>query len=82
MGKENLRELNNRLRAAKTKKGEVVPTESEVNKLAEAIEKSKQPIINLPSNSRPVEYRLEVTKRNKNGAIESAKITPIFSKDS
>ena len=80
----NLKELNRRIGQA-TKKRPVVTPQPEIkidlDNLASAIENSKQPIVNLPDR-RPVEYQLEVTKRNNNGAIVSAKIIPKFSEDS
>jgi hypothetical protein len=81
---QNLKDLNRRIGAAKKKKtpAKAPPRpEVDVNRIAEALEKSKQPIVNLPDR-RPVEYQLEVTKRNNNGAIVSAKIIPKFSEES
>ena len=75
----NLQELNRRIAEAKVKsKPSPQPQVNvDLNKIVDAIEGSKQPIVNLPDR-RPIEYQLEVTKRNNNGAIVSAKITPIF----
>jgi hypothetical protein len=78
----NLKDLNRRIGEARKKKKPVKSKpEVDVNRIAEALEKSKQPIVNLPDR-RPVEYQLEVTKRNDKGAIISAKITPKFSEES
>ena len=81
---QNLKDLNRRIGAAKKKKKPVKQPpkpEVDVNRIAEALENSKQPIVKLPDR-RPVEYQLEVTKRNNNGAIMSAKIIPKFSEES
>ena len=78
----NLKELNRRIGEAKKKPSK--PTQEirvDLGQIVAAIENSKQPVVNLPDR-RPLEYELEVTKRNDKGAIITAKITPKFREDS